>query len=234
MAHNCVIENLTRLKNKIQHLEVMNQCLPNAVHLLAVSKTKSVSEIEEAIAAEQFSFGENYIQEAIEKIPPLNKKFSNLEWHYLGKIQKNKIKDLVQYFDWVQTIEDVRTAEKLNTACEKINKKINVCLQVNVSCEVQKSGAKLNEAPELARYIVEKCPNLCLRGLMAIGLATQDKEALKVLFHQLRCCYEGLKVAYVSIDTLSMGMSADMALAIECGSTMVRIGSAIFGERVKA
>lgn len=200
-------------------------------HLLAVSKTKSIQEIEEAIAAGQLAFGENYVQEAIEKIQLLNEKYKNLEWHYIGEIQKNKIKFLAKYFDWVQTLDSEVSAKKLNAACELLNKKINVCIQVNISNESQKNGITVEAVNSLAKYIIEVCPYLCLRGLMTIGLATQDQTLLKKMFLQLRFCYDDLQKQYVTMDTLSMGMSHDMALAIECGSTMVRIGSAIFGER---
>lgn len=201
------------------------------VRLLTVSKAKSISQIEEVIHAGQFLFGENYVQEAIEKIPVLNQKYENLEWHYIGKIQKNKINFLTKYFDWVQTIDDEESARKLNHACEKLNKKMQVCLQVNISDESQKGGILINNVNMLADYIVKECPHLCLRGLMTIGLATNDEARLKSMFCQLKSCYDDLKERYVSVDTLSMGMTADMILAIECGSTMVRIGTAIFGSR---
>lgn len=201
------------------------------MRLLAVSKTQSIAKIEEAIHAGQLAFGENYVQEAIEKIYILNQKYPQLEWHYIGRVQKNKIKDLVRYFDWIQTIEDQETAKKLNHACEKSNKTLNVCLQVNISDEPQKGGISMKDVSSLARYIIEECPHLCLRGLMTIGLATHDKARLKAMFCQLKSCYDALKIHYPSVDTLSMGMSGDMAVAMECGSTMVRIGTAIFGER---
>lgn len=214
-----------------------------SVRLLAVSKKKSIGDVEEAIHAGQLAFGENYVQEAIEKIDIFNQhqKYPNLEWHYIGRIQKNKIKDLARYFDWVQTIENQETAKKLNQACEKLNKKLNVCIQVNISQESQKTGVILandvgatgwSPLLNLAKYIVENCPHLCLRGLMTIGLATQDETLLKTMFCQLASCYEDLKKQHVSVDTLSMGMSSDMALAIKCGSTMVRIGTEIFGQRL--
>lgn len=227
-----IVINLKNINKIIYRLEKENHCASNAVDLLAVSKTKSISEIEEAIHAGQLAFGENYVQEAIEKIHMLNQKYPNLEWHYIGRIQKNKINDLARYFNWVQTIEDRETAEKLNRACEKNQRKLNVCLQVNVSRESQKGGVAIDEVQVLANYIATKCPFLSFRGLMTIGLATQDKVLLKAMFCQLRSCYNALKDQYVSVDTLSMGMSSDMALAIECGSTTVRIGTAIFGERV--
>ncbi len=236
-----IASNLARIKNKIKLLEKESLHLATSASLLAVSKTKSITKIEKAIHSGQFSFGENYVQEAIEKIQAL-KKYSNLEWHYIGRVQKNKIKDLAQYFDWVQSIETKEVAEKLNQACENINRKINVCLQVNISCEPQKSGILLTESlgdagwsplEVFAKYIVEQCPWLCLRGLMAVGLNTQDEKLLKEMFSQLRSCYDVLRKQYPTVDTLSMGMSGDMALAIACGSTMVRIGAAIFGEREK-
>jgi pyridoxal phosphate enzyme (YggS family) len=221
-----IADNLIQIKKEISSFEKKNQ----SVCLLAISKTKSLLEIEEAIGAGQYAFGENYVQEAIVKIQAL-KKYPQLEWHYIGCIQKNKIKDLAQYFDWVQTLEDQEVAKKLNQACEKIKLKLNVCVQVNISLEPQKGGLGFDEIEILAKYIVEECPWLCLRGLMGVGLATQDGEALRAMFCQLRCFYDDLKNKYSSVDTLSMGMSDDMQLAIACGSTMVRIGTAIFGGR---
>lgn len=221
-----ISNRISALKNQ---LLVLREHPP--VRVLAVSKTKSISQIEEAIHAGQFSFGENYVQEAVEKIQFLNQKYENLEWHYIGRIQKNKIKDLARYFDWVQTIENQEMARQLNSACEKNNKKLNVCIQVNISDESQKGGILINNVNMLADYIVKECPHLCLRGLMTIGLATDDEARLKSMFCQLKSCYDDLKERYVNVDTLSMGMSADIILAIECGSAMVRIGTAIFGSR---
>lgn len=221
-----IVNTISILKNQ---LLVLREYPP--VRLLAVSKTKSISQIEETIHASQFSFGENYVQEAVEKIQFLNQKYENLEWHYIGRIQKNKIKDLARYFDWVQTIENQEMARQLNSACEKNNKKLNVCIQVNISDESQKGGILMSNINTLADYIAKECSHLCLRGLMTIGLATNDEARLKSMFCQLKSCYDDLKERYVSVDTLSMGMTADMILAIECGSTMVRIGTAIFGSR---
>lgn len=226
-----IATNLFAIKNELHSTQV-----------LAVSKKKSIEEIEEAIRAGQLAFGENYVQEAIEKIRVLNQRYSNLEWHYIGKIQKNKIKDLAHYFDWVQTIENQEMVKKLNQACEKLNKKLNVCLQVNISQELQKNGIMLENlvgatgwSPllNLAKYIAGECPHLCLRGLMTIGLNTSDEKLLQKMFVTMRACYDHLKTEYTSVDTLSMGMSNDWQVAINCGSTMVRIGSAIFGERTK-
>lgn len=203
------------------------------VFLIAVSKTRSIEEIEEAIHAGQCVFGENYVQEAIEKIQTLNHKYKDLEWHYIGTVQKNKIALLANNFNWVQTIDNEKTAKKLNDECYKINKKINVCIQVNISCERQKSGALIEDVPTLAKFIVNECPQLCLRGLMTIVLNTRDEDLLRKMFVEMRVYYDTLKVTCASIDTLSMGMSNDWKIAVNCGSTMVRIGSAIFGEREK-
>ena len=235
-----IADNLCQIKNQIDLAGKASKRPLNSVRLLAVSKKKSMAEIEEAIHVGQYFFGENYVQEAIKKIQALTK-YPKLEWHYIGRVQKNKVRDLAQYFDWVQSIETKEVAEKLNQACEKINRKINICLQVNISTESQKNGVLLIEnigatgspLEVLVKYIVESCPCLCLRGLMAIGLDTQDEKLLKQMFSQLRSCYDALKKQYATVDTLSMGMSGDMALAIACGSTMVRIGTAIFGERKK-
>lgn len=224
-------DNFAHIKKTIFKLEKNYHRDANSVRLLAVSKKKSIADIEEVIHVGHFSFGENYVQEAIEKIRILNRKYLNLEWHYIGRIQKNKISDLVQYFNWVQTIENQETAKKLNQVCEKLNRKLNVCLQVNISHEPQKGGVFISDVNMLAQYIVEYCPHLCLRGLMTIGSVTQDDARLKTMFCQLKSSYDVLKAQYTSVDTLSMGMSSDMALAIGCGSTMVRVGTAIFGER---
>lgn len=215
------------IKNTQDGLKIKDYC----VRLLAVSKTKATLQIEEAIHAGQFAFGENYVQEAVEKIQILNQKYFGLEWHYIGKIQTNKIKLLAKHFDWVQTVENHAMAKKLNYACEKINKKLNVCIQVNISGESQKGGISIYEINALATYIIKECQNLCLRGLMTIGLETQDEVQLKNMFSRLKSCYDVLKSSYASVDTLSMGMSNDWQLAVTCGSTMVRIGSAIFGAR---
>ncbi len=225
-----VSENLLQLKARISVITSSCARSEGPVSLLAVSKTKSVSDIEEAIRCGQYMFGENYVQEAVDKIKALTA-YPSLEWHYIGRIQKNKIKFLAEYFDWVQTLSDQAEAEKLNMACAKLNKKMNVCIQVNVSDESQKSGLVIPSINALATFIVTSCPYLCLRGLMSIGLATDDTILLRKMFHTMRKEYDSLKSFYPSIDTLSMGMTADMELAIEAGSTMVRVGTAIFGGR---
>ncbi len=216
------------IANRLLHIQTQ---VPGSVSLVAVSKTKSAADIEQAIKAGQNVFGENYVQEAIEKIIILNQKYTNLEWHYIGKIQKNKIKDLARHFDWVQTLASEETAKKLNDACEKLQKKINVCIQINISGEGQKNGVDMSDATNISRYIVNFCPFLSLRGLMTIGLAAQDTALLEKMFNDMYQNYVTLKSCYPSIDTLSMGMSHDMEMAIKCGSTMLRIGAAIFGER---
>jgi pyridoxal phosphate enzyme (YggS family) len=225
-----IAKNMIHIQEWIGIFENKSKRSLNSVHLLAVSKKKSVTDIEKAITAGQTAFGENYVQEAIEKIQAL-KKYPHLEWHYIGKIQKNKLKDLAKYFDWVQTLDSKEAAEKLNAACEKLNKKIQVCIQVNISDELKKNGVDIGEIQPLAEYIIEACPFLCLRGLMTIGLATQDEMLLKKMFKALKENYDTLKIQYANVDTLSMGMSSDLGIAIECGSTMVRVGTGIFGER---
>lgn len=214
-----------------ERVKTIKEQLPCFVRLLAVSKQQPIAAIEEAIAAQQFAFGENYAQEAVEKIQHLASRYANLEWHYLGKIQKNKIILLARYFDWVQTIDKLSTAQQLDRACQKLNKKMNICLQVNSSAEPQKGGVELSAASGLADAIVATCPALYLRGLMGMGSVTEDAGRLRQIFQGLNTRYAELSRQYDTMDTLSMGMSGDFGLAITCGSTMVRLGTTLFGAR---
>lgn len=226
-----IVDSLIRVQQQIAMFEKQFNRRENSIRLLAVTKDKSIVDIEKIILAGQTVFGENYVKEAIAKIKVLNQKYRHLEWHYLGKLQKNKIKDIAKYFDWVQTLDNEEAARKLNTACEKLNKIMQVCIQVNVSEEPQKGGVSLSEVRRLSAYIVNVCPFLQLRGSMTIALATHNTLLLKKMFNEMKKNYDNLEVDYVGVDTLSMGMSNDMAVAIECGSTMVRVGTAIFGEK---
>lgn len=203
----------------------------NPLHLLVVSKAQSLSSIKQVIDAGHYRFGENYVQEAVQKIEELNKEYKNLEWHYIGRIQANKIKLMAYYFDWVQTLTDEKYAKKLNDQCKKINKTLFVCIQVNISSESQKNGVELDSVFKLAQYISKNCPFLVLKGLMTISLLTEDEAVLNNMFSIMKETYDALRLSYDSIDTLSMGMSHDMNVAIHHGANMLRIGRAIFGER---
>ncbi|MCD8525274.1 MAG: YggS family pyridoxal phosphate-dependent enzyme [Gammaproteobacteria bacterium] len=225
-----ISDNIREIKERLFVLAKHRFHSEDPVTLLAVSKTRSISDIEAAIQAGQCAFGENYLQEAYQKIEKL-KKYRHLEWHYIGKIQKRKINRLAQYFDWIQTLTSEDEATKLNAACEKLSKKIQVCLQVNISNESQKNGMMALGIIDLANYIIACCPFLSLRGLMVMGGKTNDHHHLSQIFQQARTHYDRLKMNASHVDTLSMGMSHDMVTAIESGATMVRIGTAIFGER---
>ena len=195
------------------------------VTLLAVSKTKPIEMLEQAYNAGQRNFGESYVQEAVEKITALHNK-TDISWHFIGPIQTNKTKLIASHFSWVHSIDRIKVAKRLNEHRSGQDTSLNICLQVNISGELSKSGVLPQELPELLAAI-ETCENLCLRGLMAIP----EKNASQASFIEMQSLFLKLKTQYPTMDTLSMGMSADLQLAINAGSTMVRVGSAIFGAR---
>jgi PLP dependent protein len=196
------------------------------VRLLAMSKSQPASAIAKAYEAGQRAFGENYLQEASGKMAALA--HLDIEWHYTGRIQSNKVGAIARCFDWVQTVADTEVAMRLNA--KRTGAPLNVLIQLNVSDEPQKAGARLQAIKALAQSI-HQLPALCLRGLMVIPEKTSDVARLKYYFSTAKQQWDELQSIYSSVDTLSMGMSADRRLAIECGSTMVRIGTAIFGQR---
>lgn len=219
------------------HQQIENACLAagrnkSAVKLLAVSKTKPVTDIQAAIDAGQQAFGENYVQEGVEKIQFFATKHPELEWHFIGPLQSNKTRLVAEHFDWMQTVDRAKIADRLNDQRPADKAPLNVLIQINISDEASKSGIRPEEMAALAKHI-ENRPHLRLRGLMAIpapsnDIGEQEKalNAMKNLFEQLQTTCPNQQ-----IDTLSMGMTDDMASAIKCGSTMVRIGTAIFGAR---
>ena len=204
----------------------------SAVKLLAVSKTKPVEDIQMAIDAGQRAFGENYVQEGIEKIQYFADKHPELEWHFIGPLQSNKTRLVAEHFDWMQTIDRAKIAERLNDQRPIHKAPLNVLIQINISDESSKSGIPPQEMLILAKHI-EKLPHLCLRGLMAIPAPTDNLAEQEKAFNAMKSLFEELKAAFPHqpIDTLSMGMTDDMKTAITCGTTMVRIGTAIFGKR---
>lgn len=203
-----------------------------AVQLLAVSKTFPAEAVQEAVAAGQRAFGENYLQEALDKIDALAKALPGqaLEWHFIGPIQSNKTRPIAASFDWVHTVDRLKVAQRLSEQRPPQRGPLNICLQVNISGEASKSGVASAELDELARQVAQ-LPNLRLRGLMAIPQPQTDFELQRAAFARLRALSELLRADGIPIDTLSMGMSADMAAAIAEGATIVRVGSAIFGSR---
>jgi pyridoxal phosphate enzyme (YggS family) len=190
--------------------------------------------------AGQTAFGENYVQEGVEKIQQLAKLRPWLEWHFIGPLQSNKTRDVAEHFDWVHSIDRLKIAERLSTQRGEFHEAgdLQVCVQINVSEEESKSGLALDEVEALCNAIA-KLPHLALRGLMAIPAPTDDVSQQHRAFAAIRECFVGIKakhsndLGYDFFDTLSMGMSDDMEAAIAEGSTMVRIGSAIFGKRDK-
>ena len=203
-----------------------------SVQLLAVSKTFPAAAVIEALGAGQRAFGENYLQEALDKIAAVAAAVPGeaLEWHFIGPIQSNKTRPIAASFAWVHTVERLKIAERLSEQRPAGMAPLNVCIQVNISGEASKSGATPEQLPELARQVA-LLPNLVLRGLMAIPEPEADEAKQRAAFARLRLLAEQLRAGGLALDTLSMGMSADMGAAIAEGATIVRVGSAIFGTR---
>ena len=197
------------------------------VALLAVSKTWPADAIKEAFDAGQKAFGESYVQEALEKMKVLSD--LDLEWHFIGPIQSNKVKSIAAHFNWVHSIDREKIAKKLSESRSGMPP-LQVCIQVNISGEASKSGAAPGEVLHLAQ-VIDGLQNLKLRGLMAIPEPTDDVKLQRARFAELRQLRDDLCEKGYHLDTLSMGMSDDMESAILEGSTMVRVGSAIFGSR---
>lgn len=204
---------------------------PDAVRLLAVSKTFGPEAVQEAVAAGQRAFGENYLQEGLDKIRALNDAGAPaLEWHFIGPIQSNKTRPIAEHFAWVHTVEREKIAARLSEQRPAGMAPLQICLQVNISGEASKSGVAPEEVAALA-HKVATLPNLTLRGLMAIPEPAVEFAQQRAAFARLRALYEQLRADGLALDTLSMGMSADMRAAIFEGATIVRVGSAIFGAR---
>ena len=201
---------------------------PKDVQLLAVSKTMPVSDIVQAYEAGQLLFGENYVLEGIEKVKALAN-LTDIEWHFIGPLQSNKTRLVAENFDWVQSVDRIKIAQRLNDQ-RSAHKKLNVCIQVNINNEVSKAGIKPEELDELAQQI-SLLPNLTLRGLMTIPAAGQSDKQQQSSFRNMHQLFDKLQQNNSNIDTLSMGMSADLHNAIANGATMVRLGTAIFGAR---
>lgn len=220
--------NLTNLNQRIREYEALYSRPPHSVMLLAASKGQSLEKMQSAIEVGQHMFGENYIQEALPKMSALS--HYPLEWHFIGAIQRNKTKKIAEYFDWVQSVSNKDIAERLNAERPSHLPPLNICLEVNVSHESSKSGMLSSELIPLAEYC-QKLPRLRLRGLMAIPAFKNSFEEQCAELKKLKLLFDDLKKNNFNIDTLSMGMSNDMQAAIAEGTTMVRIGTALFGPR---
>lgn len=195
------------------------------INLIAVSKTKPVVDVAAAILAGQYHFGENYLQEAIDKITQLDDAGHQTRWHYIGSIQSNKTRDIAEYFDWVHTVSRTKVAMRLSEQRPSDAPALNVCIQVNISEEDSKSGVSVSDLPAMLG-LVASLPKLRLRGLMAIpepGSGEMSYKAMQALFNRYQAQFD--------LDTLSIGMSDDYPTAIKYGATHIRIGTAIFGRR---
>ncbi len=229
---NDIQHNIHTILKHIHTFESKFEREHNSVRLLAVSKTKPIEAIEQAVAAGQYAFGENYVQEGVEKAHHFNRHYNgkNIEWHFIGPIQSNKTRSIAENFSWVHSIDRAKIAQRLDAQRPDKLPPLQVLIQVNTSQEASKSGVMPEQVIELAQ-LIDSLPNLVLRGLMSIPEATKDRQQQLLAFKQLKDLKDTLSATINTIDTLSMGMSADMEAAIEAGSTMVRIGSAIFGAR---
>ena len=225
---NNIVAIQTKIANASQTARRVDE-----VQLLAVSKTKPVTLIKQAFLQGLTHFGENYVQESIEKIQQVkdDSEFDRpITWYFIGPLQSNKTRPVAENFDWVQSVDRLKIAQRLDQQRPENLPPINICLQVNISGESSKSGTTLSEVMELAKQ-VQDLPRLKLRGIMAIPEKSDNPDVIKQQFKALELIYKQLQQQYSDIDTLSMGMSGDLESAIECGSTMVRIGTDIFGAR---
>jgi pyridoxal phosphate enzyme (YggS family) len=215
-------------------LHAITHTLPPNVRLLAVSKTFEASAVEAAWLAGQRAFGENYVQEAVDKIKALTHLTPKIEWHLIGPLQSNKTAVVAEHFDWVQTIDRLKIAQRLNDQRPAHLPPLNVCIQINVDGGANKSGLDSPEAALVLARQIGLLPRLALRGLLAIPEPQKDTARQSAVFSRVKAVFDFLNAnldSKLPLDTLSMGMSADYAAAIQAGSTMVRVGSSIFGQR---
>lgn len=226
---NVVADNIRASKEKILALEQQSGRPEGSVTLLAVSKRQPIAKIREAAAAGLRDFGENYLQEALEKKRQLLD-LTDLTWHFIGPIQSNKTTGISENFDWVHSVDRSKIARRLSDQRPACRKRLNVCIQINLSDEKAKSGTTATHAAELCE-LTDSLPNLDLRGLMAIPAPTDDECIQIENFMTLSQLFNELRAKHTSMDTLSMGMSNDYGPAILQGSTMIRLGTALFGRR---
>ena len=225
---SAIAENLHRVQAQIQAACQVAGRRPADVHLLAVSKTFGADAVRQAHAAGQSAFGENYIQEGVDKILALND--LDLEWHCIGPIQSNKTRLVAAHFDWVHSVDRLKTAERLSAQRPSTMAPLQVCIQVNIDGGDNKSGVLPGETLALAQA-VDALPHLQLRGIMTIPEPYDDPERTRAVHAQAHALWRQLQSQGLQLDTLSMGMSADLQAAVQEGSTMVRVGTAIFGRR---
>ena len=229
---NQIAQHLFQVKERIAQAAERASRNLQQIRLLAVSKTKPVEAIMAAHAAGQRCFGESYAQEAATKIDTLRQQpeYCDIEWHFIGPLQSNKSKLVAERFDWVQSVDRDKLIDRLNNQRPASMAPLNVCLQINISGESSKSGTSEQEIFRLAE-LVSQSERLVLRGLMAIPEHTSDERVLAAQMTRMQTLFTELARQYPTVDTPSMGMTEDLELAIAHGSTMVRVGTAIFGAR---
>jgi len=222
-----IAQQLDKIHHRIEAAALTAGRNADDIQLLAVSKTRPVADIQAAIDAGQHRFGENYLQESLEKI--ISTKRADCEWHFIGPCQSNKTSSIAANFDWVHSVDRLKIAQRLNEQ-RKTESALNICLQVNISKEASKSGIQPEHVAELAEAVLT-LPRLKLRGLMAIPATETEFDKQCTAFAQLKTLFDKLNRNGHRLDTLSMGMSNDMEAAIMEGATLVRIGTDIFGPR---
>ncbi|MCB4359757.1 YggS family pyridoxal phosphate-dependent enzyme [Quatrionicoccus australiensis] len=225
---SAIATNLQAVRARIATAASAAGRTPESIALLAVSKTKPLADVLTAAAAGQIAFGENYVQEGCEKAAATVGR--SLEWHFIGPLQSNKTRLVAEHFAWVHSVDRLKIAERLSAQRPADLPPLQVCVQVNVSGEASKSGCTPDEALALCQAVAT-LPNLRLRGLMTIPEPTDDVAMQRAPLRQLREIYESIRAAGLPLDTLSMGMTHDLEAAIAEGATIVRVGTAIFGER---
>jgi pyridoxal phosphate enzyme (YggS family) len=230
MIIDSIASHLQRVHQRMDRVAVSSGRRPGSVQLLAVSKTFSAAAVREAYAAGQRAFGENYVQEALAKIADLADLRSQIEWHLIGPLQSNKTRDVAETFDWVHSVDRLKIAERLSAQRPASLPPLQLCLQVNISGEASKSGLLPAEVPAVAAAVAG-LPRVVLRGLMAIPEPVADRQAQRLPHRALRDLMAAVNDTGLALDTLSMGMSADLEAAVLEGATLVRVGSAIFGGR---
>ena len=223
-----IASQVSKVLTRIEGAASQTSRRSDEITLIAVSKTKPAEAIEAAAACGLQHFGENYLQEALDKIETLHE--LDLTWHFIGPIQSNKTRPIAEHFDWVHSVDRLKIAQRLSDQRPAHLGPVNICLQVNISNEDTKSGVSAEQAPELASAIAT-LPNIRLRGLMAIPKPSDDPAEQAAAFEKVETLFNTLRHTIPELDTLSMGMSQDLEAAIAAGSTMVRIGTDIFGAR---
>lgn len=224
-----ISENISTVRAQIAKLAREYNRSEDSIKLLAVSKKQGSEKLREAYAAGQREFGENYVQEAIEKITTL--KMPGLVWHFIGPIQSNKTGLIASHFDWVHSVDRLKIAQRLSAQRPSAMGSLKICIQVNLSNEATKSGVPIEQVASLCAQI-NALPHLELRGLMAIPAPSDTLQEQRRIFEPLFLLFNGLQKTYPQMDTLSIGMSADFPAAIAQGSTVIRLGTAVFGARL--